>query len=111
MTEWCCSVSKKTKRKKEKCTVIIGINEYTFDLVKEMVDQGFQEKIYIIDYNLSAEVEKQFISIGAEILDYNSFHPEDTTYENRTINKIVLAAPMNQLILDKRFKEKLRYCY
>ena len=97
----------KSKRKKAKCTVIIGINEYTFDLVKEMVDQGFQEKIYVTDYNLSAEVERQFISIGAEILDYNSFHPEDTTYENRTINKIVLAAPMNQLILDKRFKEKL----
>ncbi len=97
----------KTKRKKAKCTVIIGINEYTFDLVKELVDQGFKEKIYITDYNVSEEVEKQFISIGAEILDYNSFHPEDTTYENRTINKIVLAAPMNQLILDKRFKEKL----
>jgi len=72
-----------------------------------MVDQGFQEKIYVTDYNLSAEVEKQYISIGAEILDYNSFHPEDTTYENRTINKIVLAAPMNQLNLDKKFKEKL----
>ena len=97
----------KSKRKKAKCTVIIGINEYTFDLVKEIVDQGFKEKIYIVDYNVSEEVEKQFISIGAEILDYNSFHPEDTTYENRTINKIILAAPMNQLILDKRFKEKL----
>ena len=97
----------KSKRKKAKCTVLIGINEYTFDLVKELVDQGFKEKIYITDYNVSEEVEKQFISIGAEILDYNSFHPEDTTYENRTINKIVLAAPMNQLILDKRFKEKL----
>ena len=72
-----------------------------------MVDQGFREKIYVTDYNVSEEVEKQFISIRAEILDYNSFHPEDTTYENRTINKIVLAAPMNQLILDKRFKEKL----
>ncbi len=97
----------KSKRKKAKCTVIVGINKYTFDLVKELVDQGFKEKIYITDYNVSEEVEKQFISIGAEILDYNSFHPEDTTYENRTINKIVLAAPMNQLILDKRFKEKL----
>ena len=97
----------KSKRKKEKCTVIIGINEHTFGLVKEMLDQGFQEKIYVTDYNVSEEVEKQFISIGAEILDYNSFYPEDTTYENRTINKIVLAAPMNQLILDKRFKEKL----
>ena len=55
----------------------------------------------------SEEVEKQFISIRAEILDYNSFHPEDTTYENRTINKIILAAPMNQLILDKKFKVNL----
>ena len=97
----------KSKRKKEKCTVIIGINEHTFGLVKEIVNQGFKEKIYVIDYNVSEEVEKKFISIGAEILDYNSFYPEDTTYENRTINKIVLAAPMNQLILDKRFKEKL----
>ena len=92
---------------KKKCTVIIGINEYTFDLVQEMEDQGFREKIYITDYNVSEEVEKQFISIGAEILDYNSFHPEDTTYENRTINKIILAAPMNQLILDKKFKVNL----
>ena len=40
-------------RKKEKCTVILGINEYTFDLLKEMVDQGFQEKIYVTDYNVS----------------------------------------------------------
>lgn len=69
-----------------------------------MVDQGFREKIYVTDYNVSEEVEKQFISIRAEILDYNSFDPEDTTYENRNINKIILAAPMNQ---DKRFKEKL----
>ena len=92
---------------KKKCTVIIGINEYTFDLVQEMEDQGFRERIYITDYNVSEEVEKQFISIGAEILDYNSFHPEDTTYENRTINKIILAAPMNQLILDKKFKVNL----
>ena len=35
----------KSKRKKEKCTVIIGINKHTFGLVKEMVDQGFKEKI------------------------------------------------------------------
>ena len=43
---------------KKKCTVIIGINEYTFDLVIEMVDQGFREKIYVTDYNVSEEVEK-----------------------------------------------------
>ncbi len=97
----------KSKRKKAKCTIIIGINEQTFDLVKEIVDQGFKEKIYITDYNFDKELEKKFLSIGAEILAYNSFNPEDTNYENRTINKIVLAAPMNQLILDKRFKEKL----
>ena len=72
-----------------------------------MVDQGFREKIYVTDYNVSEEVEKQFISIRAEILDYNSFHPEDTTYENRNINKTILAAPMNQVNQDKRFKEKL----
>ena len=72
-----------------------------------MVDQGFREKIYVTNYNVSEEVEKQFISIRAEILDYNSFHPEDTTYENRNIIKIILAAPMNQVNQDKRFKEKL----
>ena len=97
----------KSKRKKTKCTIFIGINKHTFDLVKEILNQGFQEKIYITDYNFDKDLEKKFLSIGAWVLDFNSLHPEDTTYENRNINKIVLAAPMNQLIIDKKFKEKL----
>ena len=97
----------KSKRKKTKCTVLIGTDSNTFDLVKEILNQGFQEKIYITDYNFDKDLEKKFLSIGVGVLDFNSLHPEDTTYENRNINKIVLAVPMNQLIIDKKFKEKL----
>ena len=97
----------KSMRKKEKCMVIIGFNFNTFDLLKEIQDMNFQEKIYLIINDLDESLEEKFKSIGIEIFTYEEFDPDAQSLQNKTINKIILAAPMNQLTLDKEFKEKI----
>ena len=97
----------KSKRKKAKCTVIVGSDFNTFDLLKEIQDTNFQEKIYLINNDFNESLEEKFESIGIEILTYEEFDPDAQSLQNKTINKIILAAPMNQLTLDKEFKEKI----
>ena len=97
----------KSKRKKTKCTVLIGSDSNTFDLLKEIQGMNFQEKMYLINNDLNENLEEEFKSIGIEIFPYEKFDTKSQTFQGKTINKIILAAPMNQLNLDKEFKEKI----
>ena len=81
----------KAKRKKNKCTIIVGSDEDTYGLMKEILDQGFQEKLYVVDDNINASLLEKFSSIGVKVLDKNEFDPKLSVCDDKTISRIVLA--------------------
>ena len=97
----------KSQRKKNKCTVIVGSCEDTYELVKEILDQGFQERLYIIDKNIDASLVEKFSSVGVKVLDENEFDSNLLVYNDRTISRIVLAKSVNELNIDTKTKQAL----
>ena len=97
----------KSQRKKNKCTVIVGSCEDTYELVKEILDQGFQERLYIIDKNIDASLVEKFSSVGVKVLDENEFDSNLLVYNGRTISRIVLAKSVSELKIDTKTKQAL----
>ena len=97
----------KFQRKKNKCTVIVGSCEDTYELVKEILDQGFQERLYIIDKNIDASLVEKFSSVGVKVLDENEFDSNLLVYNGRTISRIVLAKSVSELKIDAKTKQAL----
>ena len=81
----------KSQRKKNKCTVIVGSDEDTYELVKEILDQGFQERLYIVDKNIDASLVEKFSSVGVKVLDENEFDSNLSVYNGRTISRIKIS--------------------
>ena len=97
----------KTKRKKNKCTIIVGSDEDTYGLMKEILDQGFQEKLYVVDGNIDASLVEKFTSVGVKVLDENDFDPKLSVCDDRIISRLVLAKSVNELNIDTKTKQAL----
>ena len=97
----------KSQRKKNKCTVIVGSDEDTYRLIKDILNQGFQERLYVVDGNIDASLVKKFSSVGVKVLDENEFDPKLSVCDDRIISRIVLAKSVKELNIDTKTKQAL----
>ena len=63
----------RAKRKKNKCIVFIGSSNHTYKFIKDICDQDFTEKIYLLDNDLDKKLIEKFSSIGIDALDSDQF--------------------------------------
>ena len=83
------------------------ISEDTYELVKDILDQGFQERLYVVDGNIDASLVEKFSSVGVKVLDENEFDPNLSVCDDRIISRIVLAKSVNELNIDTKTKQAL----
>ncbi len=103
----CCIGKIRAKRKTNKCIIFIGASDHTYELIKDIHDQNFTEKIYVIANELDKQLIEKFSSLGVDTLKSNQFDPGDQFINDMIINKIILSESMNQLTLDKDLKRQL----
>ena len=97
----------KLKRKGAKCTVILGLNDHSYELIKEIQKQNYQEQLYLVGDNFDEKIINQFISINVQILNINKFDPKSGKVDNKGISRILLAEDINKLNINSEFKESL----
>ena len=103
----CCIGKIRAKRKTNKCIIFIGASDHTYELIKDIHDQNFTEKIYVIANELDKQLIEKLSSLGVDTLKSNQFDPEDQFIDDMIINKIILSESMNQMALDKNLKQQL----
>ncbi|MFL2479194.1 MAG: exopolysaccharide biosynthesis polyprenyl glycosylphosphotransferase [Verrucomicrobiales bacterium] len=97
----------RAKRKKNKCIIFIGSSDDTYEFIKDITDQNFTEKIYVMSNDLNNKLIEKLSLIGVDTLKNDQFQSEAQTINGMVINKIILADSMNQLDLDDNLKRQL----
>ena len=75
----------RAKRKRNKCIIIIGSSDKTYEFIKEINEQNFTEIIYLLDNDVDKKLIEKFSSIGVEVLNADQFVPK-----SRLINGMVI---------------------
>ena len=103
-----CWIGKiRAKRKKNKCIIFIGASEHTYEFIKDIHDQNFTEKIYVIANDLDKQLIEKLSSLGVDTLKPDQFDSQNQFIKEMKINKIILSESMNQLALDKNLRHQL----
>ncbi|MBT7983449.1 MAG: exopolysaccharide biosynthesis polyprenyl glycosylphosphotransferase [Akkermansiaceae bacterium] len=103
-----CWIGKiRAKRKTNKCIIFIGASEHTYEFIKDIHDQNFTEKIYVIANDLDKQLIEKLSSLGVDTLKPDQFDSQNQFIKEMTINKIILSESMNQLTLDKNLRHQL----
>ena len=97
----------RAKRKRNKCIIFIGSSDNTYEFIKDIKNQNFTEKIYLLDNDLDKKLMEKLSSIGVESLSADQFQSEAKSINGMVINKIILTTSMNQLDLDDNLKRQL----
>ena len=86
---------------------MVGSSDATYEFIKDIHDQNFTEKIYIIGDDLDKQLSEKLSSLGVDTLEPDQFDPESPSINGMTINKIILSESMNELELDKDLKRQI----
>ena len=97
----------KLKRKGSKCTVILGANENTHEIIKEIQDQNYDEQLYLVEDSLDEQIIDQFSALGIQTLKVNEFDPKSDTIDNKVISRILLSDEIKNLTISSEFKNSL----
>jgi len=103
----CCIGKIRAKRKTNKCIIFIGASDDTYELIKDIHDQNFTEKIYVIADDIDKQLIEKLNSLNVDNLKSDQFNPQDQFINDMIINKIILSESMNQLALDEDLKRHL----
>ena len=97
----------RAKRKRNKCIIFIGSSDNTYEFIKDITNQNFTEKIYVMSNDLNNKLIEKLSLIGVDTLKNDQFQSEAQSINGMVINKIILANSMNQLDLDDNLKRQL----
>ena len=82
----CCIGKIKAKRKSNKCIIFIGASDHTYEFIKDIHDQNFTEKIYILTDELDKQLIEKLSSLGVDTLKSHQFDPKDQFINDMIIN-------------------------
>ena len=97
----------KLKRKGSKCTVILGANKNTHEIIKEIQDQNYDEQLYLVEDNLDEQIIDRFRSMDVQILSLNEFDLKSDAIDNKVISRILLSDEIKNLSISSEFKNSL----